>query len=151
MVIESPLCRWARARVENDAVEPRAALWQELAMNDQTPISQRAAATPEQLFARLDALGVEYETHHHAPVFTVDEAKHLRGELPGAHCKSLFMRDKKGACFLVVCLEDRRLDMKALAGILGSARLSFASADRLRQRLGVEPGSVTPFAAMITR
>ena len=117
-------------------------------MNQEPPPPPTDAATPEALFARLDRLGIDYATHHHAPVFTVEEAKHLRGALPGAHCKSLFMRDKKKACYLVVCLEDRRLDMKALAKTLDSARLSFASADRLRNRLGVEPGSVTPFAAL---
>ncbi|MBT5047767.1 MAG: prolyl-tRNA synthetase associated domain-containing protein [Rhodospirillaceae bacterium] len=117
-------------------------------MTDETPPSSPAAATPDALFARLDGLGIDYETHHHEPVFTVDEAKHLRGALPGAHCKSLFIRDKKKICFLVVCLEDRRLDMKALAGLLDCGRLSFGSADRLRQRLGVTPGSVTPFAAI---
>lgn len=79
-------------------------------------------------------------------MFTVAESKELRGELPGAHCKSLFLRDKKKTMWLVVALEDRQLDMKALAEIIGSARLSFASADRLRRTLGVEPGSVTPFA-----
>jgi Ala-tRNA(Pro) deacylase len=114
----------------------------------ETPAPPRISATPDDLFARLDELGIEYETHQHAAVFTVEEAKHMRGELAGAHCKCLFIRDKKKVCFLVVCLEDRRLDMKALADILGSARLSFGSADRLRQRLGVEPGSVTPFAAI---
>lgn len=117
-------------------------------MNQETPPPSAHAATPDVLFARLDVLGIDYETHLHEPVFTVEEAKHLRGALPGAHCKSLFIRDKKKVCFLVVCLEDRRLDMKALATLLDSGRLSFASAERLRQRLGVEPGSVTPFAAI---
>lgn len=103
-------------------------------------------ATPEALFRRFEALGVEVKTHYHAPMFTVAESKRLRGELPGAHCKSLFLRDKKKTMWLVVALEDRQLDMKALADIIGSARLSFASAERLHQTLGVEPGSVTPFA-----
>lgn len=120
-------------------------------MTVHTPPSPRDAASPDALFAYLDELGIEYETHHHAAVFTVDEAKQLRGKLPGAHCKSLFMRDKKKVCFLVVCLEDRRLDMKALAEVIGSGRLSFASPDRLRLRLGVEPGSVTPFAVINDR
>jgi len=105
-------------------------------------------ATPDALFARLAALGIAFTTHHHAAVFTVEEARALRGALPGAHCKSLFLRDKKGAQFLVVCLEDRRIDMKALAGLIGSGRLSFGSPERLRTALGVEPGSVTPFAAI---
>ena len=107
-----------------------------------------AKATPDTLFASLDRLEIVYRTHTHAPVFTVDEAKDLRGTLPGAHCKCLFLRDKKGRNILVVCLEDRRLDMKALAGVIGAARLSFGSAERLFDRLGVVPGSVTPFAVI---
>ncbi len=115
-------------------------------MGDQR--SEELPASPADLMAMLDSLGIGYREHLHDAVFTVEEAKSLRGALPGAHCKSLFVRDKKGASFLVVCLEDRRLDMKALAGLLGAGRLSFASPDRLRARLGVEPGSVTPFAAL---
>ena len=112
---------------------------------------KRRPATPEDLLAYLRSLGIAATTHTHAPVFTVEEAKHLRGRLPGAHCKSLYLRDKKGAEFLVVCLEDRRLDMKALAALIGAGRLSFGSAGRMRARLGVEPGSVTPFAAINDR
>ncbi len=103
-------------------------------------------ANQDDLFRRLEILGIETETHVHAAMFTVAESKALRGALPGAHCKSLFLRDKKKTMWLVVALEDRRLDMKALADTIGSARLSFASPDRLRETLGVEPGSVTPFA-----
>ncbi len=102
-------------------------------------------ATEEQLFARFEELGIETTTKRHPPVFTVEEAKSLRGELPGGHCKSLFLKDKKGALWLVVCLEDRRMDMKALQAAIGSARLSFGKPDLLVEVLGVEPGSVTPF------
>jgi Ala-tRNA(Pro) deacylase len=108
-------------------------------------------ATPEELFARLDALGIRFESHHHRALFTVAESKELRGQLPGAHCKSLFLKDKKGVLWLVVALEDRRLDMKALGDIIGSARLSFASPARLMAHLGVAPGAVTPFALINQR
>ena len=104
------------------------------------------AATPEDLFRRLEALGIETTTHEHRPVFTVEESRDLRGTLPGTHCKSLFLRNKKGAMWLVVSEESRRLDLKALADLIGSGRLSFGSPERLGRHLGVEPGSVTPFA-----
>ncbi len=100
----------------------------------------------ERLFAMLDALGIETSTHRHAPVFTVEENRAARGSLPGAHCKSLYLRDKKGAEWLVVAAEERALDMKALAGVIGAARLSFGSARRLGERLGVAPGAVSPLA-----
>jgi Ala-tRNA(Pro) deacylase len=105
-------------------------------------------ATRQDLFARLASLGIATTTREHAPVFTVDEARRLRGEIAGAHCKNLFLKDRNGALWLIVCLEDTRVDLKALPGIIGSGRLSFAKAELLRERLGVDPGSVTPFAGI---
>jgi Ala-tRNA(Pro) deacylase len=102
--------------------------------------------TPDALFARLAALGIATETVWHEPVFTVEEAQAKRGELPGTHCKCLFLRDKKGALWLAVVEESRRVDLKALAARLGADRFSFGSPDRLMRHLAVEPGSVTPFA-----
>jgi Ala-tRNA(Pro) deacylase len=102
--------------------------------------------TPEELFARLDALGIAHQTYSHPPVFTVAEATALRGSLPGGHCKSLFLKDKKGGFWLAVMLEERRTDLKKLALRLGAPRFSFGGAPDLYERLGVRPGSVTPFA-----
>jgi Ala-tRNA(Pro) deacylase len=104
--------------------------------------------TPEQLFSRLDALGVAYKTYSHPPVFTVVEAAALRGSLPGGHCKSLFLKDKKGGFWLAVMLEERRVDLKRLAARLVAPRFSFGGAADLYERLGVRPGSVTPFALL---
>jgi Ala-tRNA(Pro) deacylase len=103
---------------------------------------------PDMLYARFRALDLAFTVHEHPPVFTVEEAQVHRGVMPGAHCKNLFLKDKKGVLWLVVCLEDRRIDMKALSGLLGSARLSFGRPELLAERLGVEPGSVTPFAVI---
>lgn len=101
--------------------------------------------SPETLLERLDGLAIAYSVHHHPPLRTVEDSKALRGDLPGGHCKNLFLRDKKGRMWLVVTLEDRAVDLKALGALL-SARLSFGSADRLLAALGVLPGAVTPFA-----
>src|ERR1700733_8795318 len=104
--------------------------------------------SPQQLFARLEQLGIAQRTVEHPAVFAVEEAKALRGELPGAHIKNLFLRNKKEEMWLVVALEDRAIDLKRLGEALGAGRLSFGSPDRLRRVLGVEPGSVTPFAVV---
>ena len=102
--------------------------------------------TPEELLARLEALGIAAPTVEHAPLFTVEESKALRGELPGGHTKNLFLRNKKGQMWLVTCLEDREVDLKTLAETLSAGRFSFGSAERLMKYLGVTPGAVTPFA-----
>ena len=106
---------------------------------------------PQQLFARLDQLGIAHRTVEHPPVFTVEEAKALRGNLPGHHIKNLFLRNKKEEMWLVVALEDRAIDLKRLGEVLGAGRLSFGSADRLKRHLGVEPGSVTPLSLVGAR
>lgn len=103
-------------------------------------------AEQARLLARLDALGIATKTVRHPAMFTVAESKALRGELPGGHSKNLFLKDKKGVLWLIVAAEDRAIDLKALRPKIGSAALSFASAETLRRVLGVEPGSVTPFA-----
>ncbi len=105
--------------------------------------------TPDQLLAFLDSLGIAHKTVTHPPVFTVEKARALRGQLPGGHTKNLFLRDKKHALFLVVMEEDALIDLKGLHRLLGaSGRFSFGSADLLGEVLGVQPGSVTPFAAI---
>src|SRR5689334_6940595 len=107
-----------------------------------------APLTPEELFARFDSLGIAQRTYSHPPVFTVAEAAALRGALPGGHCKSLFLKDKKGGFWLAVMLEERRIDLKKLAARLSTPRFSFGGAADLHRLLGVRPGSVTPFALL---
>jgi Ala-tRNA(Pro) deacylase len=105
-------------------------------------------ATPEDLFARLDELGIATSTHEHPPLHTVEESQALRGEIAGAHSKNLFLKCKKDNLWLVVALEDTPVDLKTLHRRIGSGRLSFGKPDLLREVLGIEPGSVTPFALM---
>ena len=106
----------------------------------------RAPARPEDLFRRLEELGVKVRTLSHPAVFTVEESKSLRGNIAGCHTKNLFLRNKKGLMWLVVCRENRRVDLRGLGVGLGAGRLSFGSAERLMKYLGVIPGAVTPFA-----
>ncbi|MFL1463320.1 prolyl-tRNA synthetase associated domain-containing protein [Roseococcus sp. DSY-14] len=101
--------------------------------------------SPEELLARLDALGVAHRTVSHAAVFTVAESRALRGALPGAHSKNLFLRRRDGGFALAVLEEGRQASVNALARLAGWGRVRMAGADELRATLGVEPGSVTPF------
>ncbi len=109
-------------------------------------------ATREDLLDYLTSLGIAATTVDHPPVFTVDEAQTLRGTIPGAHSKNLFLKDKKGALFLVVAREDAAIDLKRLHNRIGaSGRLSFGQPALLMDKLGVAPGSVTPFGLINDR
>jgi Ala-tRNA(Pro) deacylase len=101
------------------------------------------------LFALLDRLGIAHATTEHEAVFTVAESAGVKERIPGGHSKNLFLKDKKGRLHLVVAGAETPIDLKRLHETLGaSGRLSFGSAELLRATLGVEPGSVTPFAVM---
>lgn len=106
-------------------------------------------ATPSELFAFFDRLGISTATVEHAPVFTVAESRSIKMSVPGGHSKNLFLKDRKGRLYLVAAHDESRIDLKRLHKAVGaSGRLSFGSADLLRAALGVEPGSVTPFAVI---
>jgi Ala-tRNA(Pro) deacylase len=105
-------------------------------------------ATPADLFAFFEKLGIAAETAEHAPVFTVAESRAIKAAIPGGHSKNLFLKDRKGRLFLVVARDETAIDLKRLHEAVGAGRLSFGSAELLRETLGVEPGSVTPFALL---
>ena len=106
-------------------------------------------ASPDDLFAFLDRLGIAHRTIRHPPLFTVEQSRALRGEMAGGCTKNLFLRDKRGTLYLVVALEDAMIELKSLHRRLGaSGRFSFGAPELMRATLGVEPGSVTPFAAL---
>lgn len=105
-------------------------------------------ASPEELFAHLDALGIAHRTTAHRPVFTVAEAADLKAQMPGGHSKNLFLKDKKGGLFLLCALGDSAIDLNALAKLIGAGRFSFGSAELLMRHLGVTPGAVTLFALL---
>jgi len=117
---------------------------------DSLPISS------DQLLGQLDEAGYRYQLFEHVPLRTVADSKQVReGFLSanegGGHIKNLYLRDKKKDNFLVVLQEDAELDLKFVAEKMGSGRLSFGSADRLLETLGVRPGAVTPLSMVTGR
>jgi len=100
------------------------------------------------LFALLDQLGVAHSTLEHPAVFHVGEGDEIKASLPGGHTKNLFLKDARGRLWLVSALQHAKIDLKALPAVIGSAKLSFGSAELMLKTLDVTPGSVTAFALM---
>jgi Ala-tRNA(Pro) deacylase len=99
-----------------------------------------------QVYEVLGQLGISYARHEHPPVYTVEEAEKHWTTITGAHCKNLFLRNKKGNRHYLVILEASKVaDLRALNRLLGEDRLSFASEQRLMRYLGLEPGAVSVF------
>ncbi len=100
----------------------------------------------------LGQRGIDYERHNHPPVFTCEQEAELVSDLGATRTKNIFLRDRSGKRhFLIVVESDKRVDLKALAGCLGSTKLSLGSAERLKKHLGVEPGSVSLLALIHDR
>jgi len=104
--------------------------------------------TSQQLFAFLDQLSIPHQTVEHPPFFTVEEGRKWHHKIPGLSCKNLFLKDKKGALWLIVMPAEKRADLGALAQRTGAGKFSFGKAELLQEHLAITPGSVTPFALM---
>ncbi len=65
------------------------------AEQEQEKDGRQIPVTPEMLFGILDNMGIKYDLYNHDPIFTVEEGAHLKAEIPGVHCRNLFVRDKK--------------------------------------------------------
>jgi Ala-tRNA(Pro) deacylase len=98
------------------------------------------------LMALLARLGAQTTTVEHPAVFRVGEGEEIKGGIAGAHTKNLFLKDAKGQLWLISAADRTTIDLKKLHHVIGSARLSFGSAELMEAALGVTPGSVTAFA-----
>ena len=103
----------------------------------------------QQLFDKLSHLKIDYKLFEHEAFYTVEESSRLKSDLnlKGAHTKNLFLRDKKRKIFLVSCMDNTDVDLKILKNIIpAQGNLSFGSPELLNEKLGVKPGSVSPYA-----
>ena len=89
--------------------------------------------TRDEFLAWLDAEGLAHRTIEHPAVFRVDEGLDIKADLPGAHTKNLFLKDKKGRLWLISARQDTVVDLKRADRVIGSARLSFGSAALMEQ------------------
>lgn len=92
---------------------------------------------------------ISYTLHEHPAVYTCEEAERLCQNVPGLACKNLFLKNKKGSrYFLVILPAKNQVDLNRLAVLVGESRVSFASPERLLEKLGLTPGAVSPFGLL---
>ena len=99
-----------------------------------------------ELYNLLKELSIGFDYHEHPPVATIEDAKIHWKDFNSGRCKNIFFRNHKGNRHYLVILEHlRQLDIHDLEKRLKQGKLTFASDQRLKKYLGVEPGSVSPF------
>jgi Ala-tRNA(Pro) deacylase len=99
-----------------------------------------------ELYTLFEHLAIQFEYHEHPPLATIEDAKIHWKDYNSGRCKNIFFRNHKGDRHYLVILEHlRQLNIKDLEKRLKQGKLTFASDQRLKKYLGVEPGSVSPF------
>ena len=94
----------------------------------------------------LEENGIEYKTHYHPPLPTIELALEYWKDIDSTHCKNLFFRNHKGNRHYLVVFEcHKELSIHTLEKSLRQGKLSFASQERMERCLGLLPGSVSPF------
>ena len=97
----------------------------------------------------LDAMGITYDIYEHPPVFNTEDVDRYWRDIPATPVKNLFLRNKKGNHhYLVIVGVDKRVDLQHLRRLIGDDRFSFGSPERLMQKMGLTPGSVSPFGLL---
>lgn len=101
----------------------------------------------EDIYTVLDKLDIKYEILKHKEVFSADEFYEVTKDMPGHHCKNLFLKNSnKSKNYLLVAKHDKIVDLKKVKAQIESSRLSFDTPYKLYELLKVTPGSVNPFS-----
>ena len=99
-----------------------------------------------ELYELFEKLSIVFEYYEHPALATIEDAKIYWNYLDSGKCKNIFFRNHKGDRHYLVILEHlRQLNIRDLEQRLKQGKLTFASDQRLKNYLGLEPGSVSPF------
>lgn len=97
----------------------------------------------------LDNLGVEYYRIDHEPAFTMEVCAKIEETLDSMICKNLFLCNRQKTDFYLLMMPGNKpFKTKDLSAQIGSARLSFADEEFMREFLDTEPGSVSIMGLM---
>ena len=94
----------------------------------------------------LDKMGIPYEIVEHPAAHTTEEAdEYIKGK-EGVRTKTMFMTNKKKTEFYLLVMDDaKRLDFHEFQDLTNTKRIKMASAESLKEQMGLEPGIVSIF------
>jgi len=97
----------------------------------------------------LEKNRIEYIVHSHEPIFTAEASIRACKNIPGLHCKNLFIYDKKkDQYYLFTTPALERVDLKTLGLKIGVKHLSLGSPEALQTYLKIAPGHVSPLCLL---
>ena len=96
----------------------------------------------------LDKNEIKYQIFNHPAVFTVDESRKIKQQIPGMHCKCLFLKDNKGIFYLIGMPAEKRLNSKIFRNRINAKKARFGTPEELQEKVNLIPGSVSIFGAI---
>ena len=106
--------------------------------------------TEKDLYAKLKELGItDYTIREHPPLFSVEDVIANDCMMPGLNFKNLLIKDKKAEAYYLVILEDsRKMENKYFKEFTGWGKIRFAHPEELYEKMGLKPGSVSPYGLL---
>lgn len=104
------------------------------------------------VFAELNRLQIPYTAIEHEAAATMQDCLAIEARIGATVCKNLFLCNRQQTAFYLLLMPgDKPFKTKFLSEQIGSARLSFANAEQMQQKLRVSPGSASAFCLMYDR
>lgn len=101
------------------------------------------------IYDLLDQLGIEYIRTDHEHANTMEACNEIDKVLDVLICKNLFLCNRQKTNFYLLMMPgDKPFKTKELSSQIGSARLSFASAEDMEKYLDIHPGAVSVMGLM---
>lgn len=103
----------------------------------------------QRCYELLDSLDIEYDRVDHEHADTIEACHGIEKTLGADICKNLFLTNRQQTDFYLLLMPgDKPFKTKLLSKQIGSARLSFGSAEHMEQHLDITPGSVSVLGLM---
>lgn len=103
----------------------------------------------QRCYELLDRLGIEYYRVDHEHADTIEACHEIEKTLGAGICKNLFLTNRQQTDFYLLLMPgDKPFKTKLLSKQIGSARLSFGSAEHMEKLLDITPGSVSVLGLM---
>lgn len=100
-----------------------------------------------EIISLLQENNISFSITEHSAVYTIDDKDAIISSQQGIICRNLFLQNSNSShYYLVTIAPNNRIDLKELATIIGSSRLSFVPEKRMEELLGISTGCVTPLA-----
>lgn len=114
-----------------------------------TPPTDQRSPVEQATFQLLEQLHIPYERVEHEPADTMEDCREISEALCVRVCKNLFLTNRQQTQFYLLCMPaSKAFKTKDLSAQIQSARLSFGSAEKMEELLGVTPGSASILALM---